>query len=259
MSIYFHYNRKLETEFFSKQRSLETSLSIDHRTQQESLEIEIIKLKGKYHTLKSEDEALKEDLKYYQTDNAKLIESIDQLHNELAQKDEKISLLQDKLGLPSESLSESDLELHTSRIQELENNIQVYIDHNEDLRRQNTELQDKVDELMVECEKIKQKYVEEKRKRQRKGSDVTQPQTTKHSHHHRSRHSKSSRTGRQSSHGLPIPNRSHGGLIEEQEMTDGQTNQQTTEILMISDEESTKDTSIDEDQVTDDIAAQSSK
>ncbi len=261
MYYFLYHNRKLESEFFSKQRSLETSLSIDHQGQRESLEMEINKLRKKLNTIKTEDEALKEDLKYYQSDNEKLVESVDQLHNKIAIKDEKIYLLQEKLGMPSDSLSESDLELHTSRLHELENSIQVYMDHNEDLRKQNTELQDKVDELMVECEKIKQKYMEEKRKRQRKTSEIAQPQTTKqHGSRQRSRHSRSSKSGRQLPQGLPIPNRTHGQIEEDYEMTDSQTGTgDTSELWMISDEDSTNNTaSIDDDQLADDIAAQSS-
>ena len=215
--------------------------------------MEIIELKEKVKSLKLEDEALKEDLKYYQNDNEKLVDSIDKFRNEIAQKDMKISLLQEKLGLPLESISESDLELHSSRTHELENNLQDCMDINEQLQKQNTELQDKVDELTVECEKMNQKYVEEKRKRQRRASDITKPQVS-NPHHKSSRHSRSSRSGRQLLKTLdPIPDYRVSDN-EYQDAVDGQTDSHSTEHCLTSDEES-HNGSIE----ADDIAAKSSE
>ena len=235
-------------------------MSFDFQTQQDSLEVEIAQLKEKIEAVKLENEASKEDLRYYQSDNEKLMEHLDQLHNEIGQKDHKISVLQDRLGIPLESMSESDLELHTSRIHELESNLQEYVEINENLQKQKTEMQDRIDELMIQCEKMNQKYMEEKRKRQRRAStsDVIQPSSS--SKHHKSRHGRPSRSSRQLPHGLlaPIPDYTPSNRVmdsDSQEMIDGNTDSLSTEPWMSSGEDESNDASNE----ADDIAAQSSK
>ncbi len=233
-------------------------MSFDFQTQQDSLGVEIAQLQEKIEAVKLENEALKEDLRYYQSDNEKLVEHLDQLRNEIGQKDHKISILQDRLGIPLESMSESDLELHTSRIQELESNLQDYVEINEDLQKQKTEMQDRIDELTIQCEKMNQKYMEEKRKRQRRAStsDAIQPPSSKH---HKSRHGRPSRSSRQLPHGLaPIPDYIPSNRVmdsDSQEMIDGNTDSLSTEPWMSSGEDESNDASNE----ADDIAAQSSK
>ena len=221
------------------------------------MEAEIATLKEKVNILKSEGEQLKEDLKYYQSDNEKLTDEIDNLHTEITKKDKRIISLQERLGIPSDSVSESDLELHTSKIHELEDELQVYIDHNQDLLKQNTELQDRVDELKAECEVMKQKYMEEKRKRQRKISDPSQTPAKPSTSHSKSRH-RSTRTGRHLPSGLGLSNHPYK-LTEEPELEEADSSH--IEAWMASDEDSTvdqHDASIESGEA-DDIAAQSSE
>lgn len=215
---------------------------------------------------------MKEDLKYYHAEHQEMLERIDKLHNTINQKDDKISLLQERLGVTSESQSDFDLELHSAKIQELEEELQVRVDHNESLRQTNTELQDQVDELKAECEKLRQKCIEEKRKRQRRASDVTDyhrhSQQSKPHHHHKSRHGhggRSSRSGggRQLPSISPIPDYPNEGVdYEGREVTTPLADDQliTMEQWMItSDDESYPSIEADQSTTHDDIAAISSE
>ena len=158
---------------------MEKSFSEERQTLQERAERRIMALEDQLKAIKAEDEVLREDAKYYQNDNEKLVERLLNMHDEIKLKDERISLLQRACGLPSESVSETDIEMHASRVQELENELQIYAEHNQNLLEQNTELNDKVDEFKTECEMLKQKVVEEQRKRQRIKSSSTKPHSAR--------------------------------------------------------------------------------
>lgn len=171
--------RKLQVEYNSKTKDMEKSFSEERQTLQERAERRIMALEDQLKAIKAEDEVLREDAKYYQNDNEKLVERLQNLHDEIKLKDERISMLQRACGLPSESVSETDIEMHASRVQELENELQIYAEHNQNLLEQNTELNDKVDEFKTECEMWKQKVVEEQRKRQRIKSSSTKPHSAR--------------------------------------------------------------------------------
>lgn len=123
--------------------------------------------------LKAEDEVLREDLKYYQKDNEKMVEQLLALHSELDEKDDRIAKLCKACGLQSETASETDLINSASRVQELENELQVYMVHNDELLKQTRELNDRVDELKAESEQYKQKLMTEKRRKERRKSATT--------------------------------------------------------------------------------------
>ena len=176
----------MQDAHITKIREMEKSYTNERQTMQERTERRVNALEDQLKALKAEDEVLREDLKYYQRDNEKMVEQLQNLHNELDEKDDRIAKLCKAFGLQSETISETDLINSTSRIQELENELQVYMIHNDDLLKQNRELSDRVDELKAEAEQYKQRIIAEKRRRERHKSATTPP---KHSHSRRRRSS----------------------------------------------------------------------
>ena len=115
---------------------------------------------------------LRIDLEYFTNNNAKLVEDLEAMRSEIKEKENKIARLHETFGIQMESPSDTDLEMQANRLQELEKDLDNNIQLNEDLRSQIRELHDREDEWKEECEKLRMKLIEEKRRRQRRKSSA---------------------------------------------------------------------------------------
>lgn len=154
----------MERSFFDEQESF-----------QEKTSKKIASLEEQIKTLKKEDEVLRDDLRFYQQDNSKLVDE-NQIARSLAKKMEtKIEMLQSALGFHTDAVSEVDIEKQAAHIHELEGHIHELEAHNELLKEENLMLNDRADEVKAECEALKLKLMGEKRKRQRRKSGSSTP------------------------------------------------------------------------------------
>lgn len=159
--------------YSTKVKEIEKSFTNEHQSIQERTDHEVIALKERLTKLKNKNKALTEDVEYFQNDNEKLVVELQKMRSEIKEKEIRIARLHETFGIQMESPSDTDLEIQAIRIQDLEKDLNDYTQLSEDLRAQNRELKDKVDELTEECEELKMKVIEEKRKRQRHKSSVT--------------------------------------------------------------------------------------
>lgn len=172
----------MQEEYSSKIKELEKSFTDERQTIQDRADQDIINLNEQLKSLKNDNESLREDGKYYHSEYTKLVEEREKLCSQIQEKDRRIEMLHRIFGVQTEAASEADLERQASRIQSLESDLQYYTVQNENLKEQNKELADRVDELKAECEQLKQKAVSEKRRRQRHRPETSSPTIVAPSH-----------------------------------------------------------------------------
>ena len=144
--------------------------------------------------LKTEEEKLREDLKYAEKEASDVTERLSQANAELDQKDRFIDGLQKDLKLrQSEQGSMEDMS-QVSRLKDLQRECSERAAHVQELQVSIREHQDRMDELVAEGEEWKQKYTAQKRKLQRKRSFGSKQQSTSRKHRrHPSKEEKSLR------------------------------------------------------------------
>lgn len=158
-----------------KLKEMEKSFTNEQQLIQERAEQETAILREQLTRIKNANKRLHEDTEFYQNDNQKLIDELQKMSLEIKEKENRIARLHETFGIQMESPSDTDLERQATKIQELEKDVNDYAQLSEDLRTHNRELQDKIDELSEECEMLKMKIIEEKRKRQRGGPRLSVP------------------------------------------------------------------------------------
>lgn len=116
-----------------------------------------------------EEEILRQNLKLQQDECSFVTNELQKANQALDQKDRTIQMLQRDLGFRSE-LDIGEDETHLSRLRELENAVVERTELAANLREEMTEMQDKYDLLVAENEKLKQKYLSQKRSLLRRSS-----------------------------------------------------------------------------------------
>ena len=164
------YNRKMEEEYRAKRKEMESFQAEEQQQLEERARRQIATLESKLKSVKADEEKAREELKHYREQKEWLDKELDHVQDELVEKNRKIEMLQQVLSEKSEGEGEVDITAQAARIQELERDLANYTDLNHNLLGQHRELSDKVDELKAENEKLRQKVIEEKRKRQRRKS-----------------------------------------------------------------------------------------
>ena len=162
----------MRDDYSMKLKEMEKSFTGERHQLQEKAEQLVTDYKEQLTNLKDENKNLRNDLEYFKNNNTKLVEDLQSMRSEIKEKENRIARLHETFGIQMESPSDTDLEMQANRLQELEQDLNDYIQVNEDLRAMNRELNDKVDELKEECEEQKMKLIEEKRKRQRRKSNA---------------------------------------------------------------------------------------
>lgn len=112
---------------------------------------------------------LRQNLKLQQDECSLVTNELQKANQALDQKDRAIQMLQRDLGYRSE-LDIGEDETQLSRLRELENEVVERTEMEANLREGMTEMQDKYDLLVAENEKLKQKYLSQKRSLLRRGS-----------------------------------------------------------------------------------------
>lgn len=116
-----------------------------------------------------EEEILRQNLKLQQDECSFVTNELQKANQALDQKDRTIQMLQRDLGFRSE-LDIGEDETQLSRLRELENAVVERTELAANLREEMTEMQDKYDLLVAENEKLKQKYLSQKRSLLRRSS-----------------------------------------------------------------------------------------
>lgn len=112
---------------------------------------------------------LRQNLKFQQEECSFVTNKLQKANRALDQKDRTIQMLQRDLGYRSELDIGVD-ETNLSRLRELENEVVERTELVANLREGMTEMQDKYDLLVAENEKLKQKYLSQKRSLLRRSS-----------------------------------------------------------------------------------------
>lgn len=166
-------------------RELENQFSTERIQLEERARRQLTALENNLKLVKSEEEKLKNDLLDCREQKEWLDKELDRVQEELSLKTSHIRQLQEANGGYSEENSEYNFTQQSARVQELERDLEAFSEQFQDLNEQNRELSDKVDELKSENEVLKQRVLEEKRKRQRKKSATTTKQSpSKGKHRH---------------------------------------------------------------------------
>lgn len=117
----------------------------------------------------SEEEKLRQELRYAQDDTEDITEQLNLARKELIKKDKTIASLKKDLGSRSDHDMLDDGS-QVSRIGELEIELSEKNELITELQEKLREIQDSCDELKAENEKMKQKYVSQKRSMQKSKS-----------------------------------------------------------------------------------------
>lgn len=119
----------------------------------------------------TEEKLLRQNLKLQQDECFFITNELQKANNALDEKDRTIQSLQRDLGYRFELDIGVD-ETHLSRLRELESEVVERAELVANLREGITEMQDKYDLLVAENEKLKQKYLSQKRLNMRKRSST---------------------------------------------------------------------------------------
>lgn len=175
----FYTSRELESHYTERLKMVERSQREENQQLQERALRRVKEFEEALEKLRAEDEKLRTDLRYTKEEAADVTERLSQANVELDKKDQLIEGLQKNLQL-LHSIKDNgeDISHQLLRVKELQQELSEHTTLVQELKESNRELQDQMDELTAEKEDLKQKYLAQKRKLQRKRSFGSKQQST---------------------------------------------------------------------------------